>query len=97
MLGGQERVLAERWGALRPESLDDALLAGSYAALADALDAGDPGAVAATVKAAGLLGRGGAYFPAAVKWEGCRAARRAPKYLVANGEEGSRGSSRTAI
>ena len=91
VLGGQERVLAERWGALRPELLDDALLAGSYAALADALDAGDPGAVAATVKAAGLLGRGGAYFPAAVKWEGCRAARRAPKYLVANGEEGEPG------
>ncbi len=91
VLGGQERVLAERWGAIRPGSLDDALGAGSYAALAGALDAGDPGAVAATVKAAGLLGRGGAYFPAAVKWEGCRAARGAPKYLVANGEEGEPG------
>jgi NADH-quinone oxidoreductase subunit F len=90
-LGGQERILAERWGAIRPGSLDDALGAGSYAALAGALDAGDPGAVAAIVKAAGLLGRGGAYFPAAVKWEGCRAARGAPKYLVANGEEGEPG------
>ena len=91
VLGGQERVLAERWGALRPASLDDALLAGGYAALAAALDAGDPGAVTAAVKGAGLLGRGGAYFPAAVKWEGCRAARGAPKYLVANGEEGEPG------
>ena len=91
VLGGQERVLAERWGAIRPGSLDDALGAGSYAALAGALGAGDPGAVAASVKAAGLLGRGGAYFPAAVKWEGCRAARGAPKYLVANGEEGEPG------
>jgi NADH:ubiquinone oxidoreductase subunit F (NADH-binding)/NADH:ubiquinone oxidoreductase subunit E len=91
VLGGQERLLTERWGAMRPGSLDDALRAGSYAALAGALDAGDPGAVAASVKAAGLLGRGGAYFPAAVKWEGCRAARGAPKYLVANGEEGEPG------
>jgi NADH:ubiquinone oxidoreductase subunit F (NADH-binding) len=91
VLGGQERVLAERWGAIRPGSLDDALRAGSYAALAGALDAGEPGAVIAAVKAAGLLGRGGAYFPAAVKWEGCRAARGAPKYLVANGEEGEPG------
>jgi NADH-quinone oxidoreductase subunit F len=91
VLGGQERCLAERWGAIRPGSLDDALRAGSYAALAAALDAGDPGTVTATVKAAGLLGRGGAYFPAAVKWEGCRAARGAPKYLVANGEEGEPG------
>jgi NADH:ubiquinone oxidoreductase subunit F (NADH-binding)/NADH:ubiquinone oxidoreductase subunit E len=91
VLGGQERLLAERWGALGAGSLDDALGAGSYAALAGALDAGDPGAVTAAVKAAGLLGRGGAYFPAAVKWEGCRAARGAPKYLVANGEEGEPG------
>ena len=91
VFGGQERVLAERWGVIRPGSLDDALLAGSYAALAGALDGGNPGAVVAAVKAAGLLGRGGAYFPAAVKWEGCRAARGAPKYLVANGEEGEPG------
>jgi NADH-quinone oxidoreductase subunit F len=91
VLGGQERCLAERWGVIRPGSLDDALRAGSYAALAKVLDGGDPGAVAAAVKAAGLLGRGGAYFPAAVKWEGCRAARGAPKYLVANGEEGEPG------
>jgi NADH:ubiquinone oxidoreductase subunit F (NADH-binding)/NADH:ubiquinone oxidoreductase subunit E len=91
VLGGQQRLLAERWGAIRPASLDDALLAGGYAALAEALDRGDPAAVTAAVKAADLLGRGGAYFPAAVKWEGCRAARGEPKYLVANGEEGEPG------
>jgi NADH:ubiquinone oxidoreductase subunit F (NADH-binding)/NADH:ubiquinone oxidoreductase subunit E len=91
VLGGQERCLAERWGAIRPGSLDDALRTGSYAALAAALDTGDPAAVSGAVKAAGLLGRGGAYFPAALKWEGCRAARGAPKYLVANGEEGEPG------
>jgi len=45
----------------------------------------------APVKAAGLQGRGGAYFPAAVKWEGCRAARGEPKYVVVNGEEGEPG------
>jgi NADH:ubiquinone oxidoreductase subunit F (NADH-binding)/NADH:ubiquinone oxidoreductase subunit E len=91
VLGDQQRLLAERWGAIRPASLDDALLAGGYAALAGALDRGEPGAVSAAVKAAGLLGRGGAYFPAAVKWEGCRAAAGEPKYLVANGEEGEPG------
>ncbi|MGH7265480.1 MAG: complex I 51 kDa subunit family protein, partial [Candidatus Rokuibacteriota bacterium] len=40
---------------------------------------------------AGLLGKGGAYFPAAVKWEGCRAAAGTPKYVVVNGEEGEPG------
>jgi NADH:ubiquinone oxidoreductase subunit F (NADH-binding) len=91
VLGGQQRHLAARWGAIRPASLTDALLAGSYAALAAALDRGDPSAVVAAVKAAGLQGRGGAYFPAAVKWEGCRAARGEPKYVVVNGEEGEPG------
>ena len=43
------------------------------------------------VRAAGLQGRGGAYFQTAVKWEGCRAARGAPKFIVVNGEEGEPG------
>src|SRR5262245_33262557 len=91
VLGGQDRCLAERWGAIRPASLDDASRAGSYAALADALDKNDPAVVSDAVKAAHLLGRGGAYFPAAIKWEGCRAAHGEPKYLIANGEEGEPG------
>ncbi len=44
-----------------------------------------------TVKAARLQGRGGAYFPAAVKWEGARRAAGEPKYLIVNGEEGEPG------
>jgi NADH-quinone oxidoreductase subunit F len=91
VLGGQSRRLASRWGALVPGDLGDALRQGSYATLAATLAAGDPLAVIAAVKVAGLLGRGGAYFPAAVKWEGCRAAAGAPKYLVVNGEEGEPG------
>ncbi|MBI4011212.1 MAG: NAD(P)H-dependent oxidoreductase subunit E [Candidatus Rokubacteria bacterium] len=88
---GQQRLLTERWNAIAPGDLDDARRAGSYATLAAVLERGDPGAVIATVKAAGLQGRGGAYFPAAVKWEGCRAARGEPKYVVVNGEEGEPG------
>ncbi len=91
VLGGQQRLLSERWGTLVGGDLADALRAGSYGTLARALDQGDPMAVVAAVKTAGLLGRGGAYFPAAVKWEGCRRATGAPKYLVVNGEEGEPG------
>jgi NADH-quinone oxidoreductase subunit F len=86
----QERVVLARAGLLEPGSLDDALLAGGYAGLAQALD-GVPGEVIAAVKTAGLQGRGGAFFPAALKWEACRAARGEPKYLVLNGEEGEPG------
>jgi NADH:ubiquinone oxidoreductase subunit F (NADH-binding)/NADH:ubiquinone oxidoreductase subunit E len=88
--GTQERVVLGRAGLLDPGSLDDALLAGGYAALAQALD-GPPADVIAAVKAAGLQGRGGAFFPAALKWEACRAAVGEPKYIVLNGEEGEPG------
>jgi NADH:ubiquinone oxidoreductase subunit F (NADH-binding)/NADH:ubiquinone oxidoreductase subunit E len=86
----QERVVLARAGLLDPGSLDDALRAGAYTALAQALD-GAPADVIAAVKAAGLQGRGGAFFPAAVKWEACRAARGEPKYIVLKGEEGEPG------
>ncbi len=86
----QERVVLARAGLLDPGSLDDALRAGGYTALAQALD-GAPTDVIAAVKAAALQGRGGAFFPAAIKWEACRAAARTPKYVVLNGEEGEPG------
>jgi NADH:ubiquinone oxidoreductase subunit F (NADH-binding) len=87
---GQERALLARSGAIDPESLDDALLHGAYRALARALDR-PPLEVIETVKASGLLGRGGAFFPTASKWEACRGAAGEPKYVVANGEEGEPG------
>jgi NADH-quinone oxidoreductase subunit F len=87
---GQERVLLRRAGAIDPLDLGDALRAGAYAALARALD-GSPDELVARVKASGLEGRGGAYFPAALKWEACRRAPGGPKYVVLNGEEGEPG------
>lgn len=64
--------------------------------LADYTDAGgyqqidDPDVLLDAVAAAGLLGRGGAAFPLAVKLTTVRAARRAGKQtvVIANGEEG---------
>lgn len=46
------------------------------------------------VEAAGLLGRGGAYFPVRLKWGGAidAASRNGQPYLVANGEEGEPGT-----
>jgi NADH-quinone oxidoreductase subunit F len=90
-LAGQRRVLTERFGQVDPGDIGDAIHRGSYAAFAAALAAGDPTVVIETVKTAALQGRGGAYFPAAVKWEGARRAAGAPKYLIVNGEEGEPG------
>ena len=74
-LGHQRRELTARCGLVDPGDIADAIRRGGYAALADALASRDPLAVIETVKAAGLRGRGGAYFAAALKWEGARSAR----------------------
>jgi NADH:ubiquinone oxidoreductase subunit F (NADH-binding)/NADH:ubiquinone oxidoreductase subunit E len=86
----QTRVLLARCGLVDPGDLDDALCHGAYRSLARALD-GPPTEVIAAVKDAALQGRGGAFFPTAVKWEGCARAAGEPKYVVLNGEEGEPG------
>jgi NADH:ubiquinone oxidoreductase subunit F (NADH-binding)/NADH:ubiquinone oxidoreductase subunit E len=86
----QARVLMARCGLVDPEDLDDALLHGAYRALARALDRPAVELIE-TVKASGLQGRGGAFFPTGLKWEGCRRAAGEPKYVVVNGEEGEPG------
>ena len=87
---GQQRLVLHGCGDSDPTDLDGYLAAGGYQAQADALDMG-PEAVIERVADAGLLGRGGAYFPAARKWQGARAVDRTPRYVVVNCEEGEPG------
>ncbi|MGI8334294.1 NAD(P)H-dependent oxidoreductase subunit E [Actinomadura scrupuli] len=63
---------------------------GAWEAWPEALAAGAE-RVIAEVGAAGLRGRGGAEFPVTVKWSAA-AAGPAPRYVVANGDEGDPGS-----
>ncbi|WP_334142388.1 NADH-quinone oxidoreductase subunit NuoF [Rhabdothermincola sp.] len=63
---------------------------GGYQALRKAL-AMPPAAVVEEVKAASLLGRGGAGFPAGVKWGFCPPGVW-PRYLVVNGDESEPGT-----
>ena len=88
--GVQRRLTLDGCGELDATELDDYLLAGGYRGLANALDV-TPGEVIERVKASGLRGRGGAYFPAGVKWESARAGGDEPRYLVVNAEEGEPG------
>lgn len=81
----QRRVVMERCGHLHPVSLDDALLNGSYSALAYALDRQTPEDVIEAVKAFGPEES----VAAATQWEACR--KGAPAYFVVNGEEGAPG------
>ncbi len=67
-----------------PEELSEYLEAGGYQRI------GDPDALLDAVSGSGLLGRGGAAFPLAVKLTTVRAAARAGRQtvVIANGEEG---------
>ena len=88
---GQRRIALDMCGQIDPTSLDDYVLHNrGYGGLVGALSM-TPEQVAEEVKASGLRGRGGAYFPAALKWEGARAVDNAPRYLVVNAEEGEPG------
>jgi NADH:ubiquinone oxidoreductase subunit F (NADH-binding)/NADH:ubiquinone oxidoreductase subunit E len=91
-LGAQRRVLMARCGVTDPGDIADAIRRGAYRTLARALAAGRPEAVIEELRQAGLAGRGGAYFPAAVKWAGCRDAPLGrPRWIVVNAEEGEPG------
>lgn len=67
--------------------LDAYVAAGGYAGLKKALKTMTPGEVTATVKAAGLRGRGGAGFVTGLKWSFFPADHPGEKYLVCNGDE----------
>ncbi len=61
------------------------------AAYARAVELG-PDAVIETLRESGLQGRGGAGFPAAIKWRGVRDQTATPKYVVLNADEGEPGT-----
>lgn len=72
--------------------IDTYLETGGYAALRKALTGMTPAAVAAEVKAASLRGRGGAGFPAGMKWGFVPQAAGGPRYLCVNADEGEPGT-----
>ena len=86
----QHRLALHLCGELDSTDIDDYIVHGGYSGLAKALSM-SPEEVIEEVKAAGLRGRGGAYFPAAVKWQGARNVDKMPRYLVVNSEEGEPG------
>ncbi len=73
----------------KPLDLEEYRLCGGYAALRKALGAMTPRAVLEEVKRAHLRGRGGAGFPAGLKWESMAPIDdpRRPRYFIVNADE----------
>jgi NADH:ubiquinone oxidoreductase subunit F (NADH-binding)/(2Fe-2S) ferredoxin/Pyruvate/2-oxoacid:ferredoxin oxidoreductase delta subunit len=88
----QLRVVFGQNGMIDPAKIEDYFAINGYQALAKALTEMTPEGVISEVKKAGLRGRGGGGFHAAVKWEGVRKAHGEPKYVIANGDEGDPGA-----
>jgi NADH-quinone oxidoreductase subunit F len=83
--------LLRRVGLIDPGSLDSYRAAGGYEMLRRAVATGPQG-VLRELKDAKLLGRGGAAFPIAVKWEAVAANPVRPHYVVGNADESEPGT-----
>ncbi|MBA8827122.1 NADH-quinone oxidoreductase subunit F [Saccharopolyspora lacisalsi] len=84
-------VLTRRWLSPRSWTLHTYEQLEGYSALRTALSA-HPDQLIELVKAAGLRGRGGAGFPAGVKWGFMPKEPSKPHYLVINADEGEPGT-----
>lgn len=91
IIGGGPRLLTANCGNGGPTPLKDYRGRGGYRALQKALTMSPP-AVVDEIKAAGLVGRGGAAFPTGVKWVGALRAPGDEKYVICNGDEAEPGT-----
>ncbi len=90
-LKNQERLTFARVGITDPRSLADYIEHSGYRGLQAALTM-EPAAIVAAVTESGLRGRGGAAFPAGIKWKTVLGAPGTQKYIVCNADEGDSGT-----
>ena len=89
---GQTRVVLRTCGTIDPESIEEAISAGEYQALAKALFSMTQDEVIKTVLDSKLRGRGGGGFVAGKKWQQVAGQQEKIRYVVCNGDEGDPGA-----
>lgn len=90
-LRDQQRITFARAGVIDPVSLAEYSAHGGLAGLRRALTL-TPQGIVDEVKASGLRGRGGAAFPAGIKWQTVLNTADDTKYIVCNADEGDSGT-----
>jgi formate dehydrogenase iron-sulfur subunit len=90
-LARQQRLTFSRMGLTDPLSMADYEASAGWAGLRGALTM-QGAAIVQTVTDSGLRGRGGAAFPAGIKWKTVLQTRSAVKYIVCNADEGDSGT-----
>ncbi len=88
----QHRLVLGSNGRIDPRKIEDYVALGGYQALKKVLTGMTPEQVIEEITKSGLRGRGGAGFLTGKKWEICRKAAGAPKYVVCNADEGDPGA-----
>ena len=88
----QEQIVFRDSGKNFYSDIEDYISRGGYTGLVKALSQLTPEEIVEEVKLSGLRGRGGGGFPAGTKWESCRKAKGAIKYVICNADEGDPGA-----
>jgi formate dehydrogenase iron-sulfur subunit len=90
-LKSQQRLTFARVGIIDPVSLEDYRAHGGFRGLERALTLA-PAAIVQAVTDSGLRGRGGAAFPAGIKWKTVHDQASDRKYVTCNADEGDSGT-----
>jgi NADH-quinone oxidoreductase subunit F len=88
----QVKFALKNCGIIDPESIDEYIERDGYKALKKAVNEMAPEEIIDIMKDSGLKGRGGAGFLTGQKWDFLRMAKKDPKYLVCNADEGDPGA-----
>src|SRR4030043_610471 len=88
----QMRIALRNKGRIDPNNIYHYIAVGGYGAVEKMFSSMSPEQVIEEVKEANLRGRGGAGFPAGIKWAHTKRARSAIKMVIANGDEGDPGA-----
>jgi bidirectional [NiFe] hydrogenase diaphorase subunit len=89
---GQKRIILANSGYRDPEQIADYVAGGGYDSLLRAVTEMSPEEIIHEVKKSRLRGRGGAGYPAGLKWELVARQKSATKYVVCNADEGDPGA-----
>jgi NADH:ubiquinone oxidoreductase subunit F (NADH-binding)/NADH:ubiquinone oxidoreductase subunit E len=87
-----ELVVLDNVGQIDPEKIEDYLAKGGYQTLKKTVTTMTPPEVVEEVKTSGIRGRGGAGFPAGLKWSFTAPLTNTPKYVICNADEGEPGT-----
>ena len=88
---GQQRLILSNSGHTDPERIHDYIAVGGRSLLR-AVTEMTPEQIVAEIRSSGLRGRGGAGYPAGLKWELVARQKGPVKYIVCNADEGDPGA-----